>query len=132
MTDEDKNRLLIPAWKLVDLLEHPGVARKLYVFPADYARDRYPEVLFNEEIKGDLVGKYDPAESTLRVLVVAVNEAAFSRRADPASRPVTFFLDQDYLVCLWLVLRRIIGDRRRYEELLEKAEAQTQIDPFNR
>ena len=131
LVDEAKNRLEIPAWKLVDLLANPGAARRLYVFPRDYQQERYPEVVFNEERTGDLIAKYLPEESSLRVMVVAVSKDPGNHKARAASRPVTFYLDQDYLACLWLVLRRVTEDRQRYRELMERAEAQTDFDPFS-
>ena len=114
--DEQKNRLEIPAWKLLDLISHPDQSRKLYTFPAGYASEKYPEVVFNGATTHDLVGKYRPAESRLEV----VNQGGV----------VTFYLDQDYLVCLWIVLARAAADQRRYNDLFKEAEARVDYDPL--
>jgi len=128
IVDEAKNRLVIPAWKFVDLLANPDLTRRLYTFTAEYQRERYPEVVFNNESSGDLVAKFEPSDSSLRVMTVTGNNK--DQRSIANSRIVTFYLDQDYVVCLWLVLNRLISDRMRFDALLEQAEAQTELDPF--
>jgi hypothetical protein len=127
--DETKNRLEVPAWKLLDMLDHPGLSRKLYTFPAGYASERYPEVVFNGVTSHDLVGKYRPDESRLEVVNI-VPPKQVGARADKQGGIVTFYLDQDYLACLWIVLARVAADQRRYDDLFKEAEARVDYDPL--
>jgi len=129
IVDQGKNSLEMPAWKLLDLLNNPDMARKLFTITEDSLRERYPEVVCNLDKLGDLVAKFNPLESSLEVIIVASQEKK-SNRSVPVSRQVIFYLDQDYLACLWFVLKRLTEDRQRYREALEKAEAHIDIDPF--
>lgn len=129
IVDEAHNQLAMPAWKMLDLLEHPNKGRLLHKFSSEDQRNRYPEVVFNNESNGDLIAKYEPESSTLRVMVVAARGTT-SNKTSTLSSPAIFYLDQDYLVCLLIVLKRTVSDRRRYQDLLEAAEAQVDVDPF--
>jgi len=127
--DEDKNRLEVPDWKLLDLLSHPDQSRKLYTFPAGYASEKYPEVIFNGATTHDLVGKYRPAESRLEVVNIVPPKQS-GGKPDKQGGVVTFYLDQDYLACLWIVLARAAADQRRYNDLFKEAEARVDYDPL--
>lgn len=129
MIDEAKNRLVMPEWKLLDLLSHPDQSRKLYTFPAGYAGEKYPEVVFNGVTSHDLVGKYRPAESRLEVVNIVPPKMS-GGRPEKQGGVVTFYLDQDYLACLWIVLARVAADQRRYNDLFKEAEARVDYDPL--
>ena len=60
IVDDAKNRLEMPAWKLVDLLDHAGSSRKLYSFPGDHYREKSPTVVFNQDQTGQPVHPSPP------------------------------------------------------------------------
>jgi|GEM_PF-5328318 len=118
IVNDDKKRLFMPAWKLVDLIEHAGATRKVFTFPEYYNRERNPAVVFNQEAVGDVVGEFDPAQGLLTVMTFQ------GSAKKPTSGRTEFYLDPDYLLALWVVLKRTREDSRRYQELLEMAEAE--------
>jgi hypothetical protein len=127
--DEAKNCLEIPDWKLLDLLNNPDQSRKLYTFPADYVSSKYKEVVFNSVTTHDLVAKYRPRESQLEVVnIIPPKQAA--AKPNKQGGIVTFYLDQDYLACLWIVLARAAADQCRYDVLFKDAEARVDYDPL--
>jgi hypothetical protein len=129
IVDEAKNRLEMPDWKLLDLLNHSNQARRIYTFPANHLMDKYPEVIFNSSSVGDLVAKYRPEESVLEVINV-IPPKQKGAKLDKQGGIVKFYLDQDYLACLWIVLSRIASDLRRYNDLFKVVEAQLDYDPL--
>lgn len=129
IVDEAKNRLEMPDWKLLDLLEHSNQSRRIYTFPANHLADKYPEVIFNSGSVGDLVAKYRPAESVLEVINV-IPPKQKGAKSDKQGGITKFYLDQDYLACLWIVLARTASDLRRYNDLFKVAEAQLDYDPL--
>lgn len=129
IVDEEKNRLEIPDWKLLDLLDHSNESRLVYTFPVDHLTDKYPEVVFNNSSVGDLVVKYRPLESVLE-LVNVIPPKKKGGKVDKQGGIVKFYLDQDYLTCLWIFLARNARDLRRYNDLFKVAEAQLDYDPL--
>jgi hypothetical protein len=129
IVDEGKNRLEVPGWKLLDLLDNSNQSRRLFTFPADHMTDKYPEVVFNSASVGDLVAKYRAEESVLEVINI-MPPGKKGGKAEKQGGIVKFYLDQNYLICLWIVLARTASDLRRYNDLFKVAEAQLDYDPL--
>ncbi len=129
IVDEGKNRLEMPDWKLLDLLDNPDQSRRLYTFPVDHQTDKYPEVVFNGCYNGDVAAKYRPLESVLEVINIKPPKNKGDKLEKQGS-VVKFYLDQDYLTCLWIFLARNASDLRRYNDLFKVAEAQLDYDPL--
>ena len=115
--------LTLEAHKFVGLLEASGKSRRLHEITWQDARNPEIHFVFNNQTEGEVIGRFDPHSGCLHV-------ACCLEKGKSTACRTRFILDLDYLLCLYLVLKRLRADRERFARLLEVADATPAIDPF--
>lgn len=118
------HHLKVAADRFTALVEHNEQPRKLFAFPARGSRESIP-CAFNSNNTGDVIGQLQVESMKLDVAccqTVGIHSNMLDRSC--------FFLDPEYLLCLWLVLNRLKQDRARFSQLKSFAEATVTFNPF--
>jgi len=116
--------LTMQARKFEALIEHGGKNKLLGVIGAKNHDFASTTVELTTAIKkGEVIARYATKTSILHVAIL--NES--DREVGDAT---TFVLDGDSVVCVYLAVRRQRLDPYRLEQLLDKAETETEHDPF--
>lgn len=108
--------LTMESWKFVALLEKHDSARKL----ADLRelRRQEPETLFdfNQHKEGEVFAKLIAEKATLQVVCRSTKNNNIDGRAN-------FVVDIDYLLCIYIALKRLREDHERFIRLKEEADS---------
>lgn len=124
IVDPEGHYLKVEASRFVEMIDSFDQARRLHVFPPRGSREPVP-FAFNGNNKGEIIGRFLPGEMKLDV-VCCQGQGQYNNIHDRSF----FFLDPEYILCLWLVLDRLEKDRIRYEKLKQFAEARVEFNPF--
>lgn len=122
--DPKGHHLKIEAQCLVEMIDHWGESKRLFVFPKPGGREVF-ESSFNDRKEGEVIGKIT-TETMMLEVACCVGNGSILNVVDKAR----FYLDPEYLLCLWMVLTRTSSDEQRYRKLKAKAETFTDFDPF--
>jgi hypothetical protein len=115
--------LTLESWKFTLLLEQHEKPRKLADLKEVRRRDSDSLFAFNRHEQGEVLAQFDARESTLRVICRNTEKDAIDGRAD-------FLVDIDYLLCLYIALKRLREDHERFTRLKEEADATVDPDVF--
>lgn len=124
VVDPEGHYLKAAASRFVEMIDSFDQPRRLHVFPPRGSREPVT-FAFNNNSKGEIIGQFLPESFKLDV-VCCQGVGQFSNIHDRSF----FFLDPEYLLCLWLVLNRLGTDRIRFEKLKSIAEARVEFNPF--
>ena len=72
---------------------------------------------------GKVFGRYEAKQSRLHVALI-------SNKKPPVEKRSAFILDQDYLMCLYVVIKRLREDSEAYQRLQQQALVTTGDHPF--
>jgi hypothetical protein len=118
------HHLKVEAKPFVEMVSCMGESKRLFVFPKQGDREVI-ESSFNDRKEGEVIGKISSFPMVLEV-ACCVGNGSIKNVVDKAR----FYLEPEYLLCLWMVLNKIILDVERYQQLKAKAETFTGFDPF--
>jgi hypothetical protein len=125
VVDPKGHYLTVEADRFVEMLNADNQSRRLHVFPS--RGHRQPVTFaFNENTEGEIIGKFMPEVMKLDV-VCCQGQGQYSNVHDRS----WFYLDPEYLMCMWVVLCRLGDDRDRYKQQKSMAEARVEFDPFS-
>jgi len=122
--DPKGHHLKVEAKRFVEMVNDNGESKRLFAFPKQGDREVI-ESSFNDRKEGEVIGRISTSPMVLEV-ACCVGNGSTRNVVDKA----LFYLDPEYLLCLWMVLNRISADEQRYQKLKAKAEAFTDFDPF--
>jgi hypothetical protein len=123
IVNSDGNHLKFPSYKLLGLLENPETARLLHRFPKNNWKDSSDPFVFKNYQDGEVSACFDPAHCRIDVAHVLSSGNRANDRCE-------FYLEKEYLTCLFIVLARLRNDREHINQLLENAEGTLTFDPF--
>lgn len=124
LVDPKGHHLKVEASRFVEMIDSHDQPRRLQVFPPRGHRQPVP-FAFNDNSEGEIVGKFMPEQMKLDV-VCCQAQGQYSNVLDRA----WFYVDAEYLLCLWVVLCRLEQDKSKYTQLKSMAEATIAFDPF--
>lgn len=122
--DPDGHHLKVEAKRVVEMVRGSGETKRLFVFPKQGDRTVI-ESSFNDRKEGEVYGKI-----TMNPMVLEVACCTGTGGVRNVVDKAIFYLDPEYLLCLWSVLKRIDADEQRYRQLKAQAEMHTEFDPF--
>lgn len=117
------DHLKVEAYKFLGLLENPRTGRLLHEFDSRKWQSTSEPFVFKDHREGQVSGCFVPENCELEVAHV-LNKG---KRVNDRGR---FYLEREYLACLYLVLARLREDREQITRLLENAEGTLSFDPF--
>lgn len=117
-------------WKLLRLIDEHGKHIDLGLL--DWGKQWEPEPLleYSGSKMGNLYAVYHPLQSVLLVACQLTRKTKNDSVASDTYGKADFIIDQDYLVCLYLTIKQLRANKKRFDELREKAEARvvTNVD----
>jgi hypothetical protein len=119
----DSELLQFEDWRLPLLIEQHDREIMLGEFPKFNEKKDGHYLKYNELESGKVVGRYDAKNSCLHV-------ACFSTKKPPLVKRSTFILDQDFLMCLYVVIKGLREGQEEYQRLLQQALVATGDHPF--
>lgn len=123
VVDPKGHHLKVEAPRFVEMVDSHDQPRRLHVFPPRESRQPV-SFAFNANSKGEIIGKFLPEQ--MKIDVVCCQGQGPYNVYDRAF----FYLDPEYLMCLWVVLCRLEQDRNRFTQLKSFAEARVEFNPF--
>jgi len=124
LVDPKGHHLKVEASRFVEMVDSHDQPRRLHVFPPRGYRQPVP-FAFNDNTEGEIVGKFMPETMKFDVVCCQV-QGQYSNVHDRA----LFYVDAEYLLCLWVVLCRLEQDKTKYTQMKSMAEATIAFDPF--
>lgn len=124
LVDPKGHHLKVEASRFVEMVDSHDQPRRLHVFPPRGHRLPVP-FAFNDNSEGEIVGKFIPEQMKFDVVCCRV-QGQHSNVHDRA----WFYVDAEYLLCLWVVLCRLDQDKTKYTKMQSMAEATIAFDPF--
>lgn len=114
-------------WKFLQLIEGHGEFLSLGTLDARGGWLPEPLLKFNANKIGEVVAIYTAKDSTLHVVCkreVATTQGKTRKETPDRSE---FVIDQDYLTCLYITILQLREEKKRFQELRERAEAKTSM-----
>ncbi len=124
LVDPKGHHLKVEASRFVEMIDSHDQPRRLHVFPPRGSRQQVP-FAFNDNSEGEIVGKF-MQEKVKFDIVCCQTQGQYGNVNDRA----WFYVDVEYLLCLWVVLCRLEQDKGRYTQMKSMAEATIAFDPF--
>ncbi len=124
VVDPKGHHLKVEAKQFVEMINGWGESKRLFVIPKPGGREVF-ESIFNDRKEGEVIGKISTEPMMLEV-ACCVGNGSILNVVDKSR----FYIDPEYLLCLWMILNRIATDEQLYRQLKAKAETFTDFDPF--
>lgn len=123
LVNADGDHVKMEAYKFLGMLENPLDGRLLCRFHNKPWQSPSHPFVFKDYREGQVSGRFVPAQGRFDIAHVLEK----GNRTNDRSQ---FFLEREYLACLFVVLGRLREDREQITRLLENAEATETFDPF--
>lgn len=111
----DKDQLKLESHKFIALIEEAGTALRIHEFGKRSYQDPPEKFIFNNHTEGKVEALYRPDTSILQVI-------CYKKKDKGADENVVFILDSSYVVCLYIMLKKLKNDQIKFEMLKEKAD----------
>lgn len=121
IVNPDKDQIKMENWKFLLMIENPNKGYKLYNFDDGEHKNRYykqHKFIFNDLENGKIVGSLNPEKSQFQI--IKYDETIDEKHGVKA----IFKVDSTYLLCLYLVLKKLKEDKVRFTEYVENAEVE--------
>lgn len=124
LANHHKDCLRVEAWKFALLLESPKESKMLAQLERlDYREKRHPFV-FNKSTHGDVHAMFLPERSVIHVICKHEDVKKLDDKA-------TFYIEPDYALSLYLLLKRVRQDKEQFTRLWEEATTEPKDDLFD-
>lgn len=112
----EKDQIKFESWKFLLLIEEVGTPLLLHEFKKLSYKDPPEKFIFNNQSEGKVEGRYHPETASLQVI-------GYKKTPTPPDYNVTFLMDVSYIICLYIILKKLKNDQSKFEVLKEKAES---------
>ena len=111
----EKDQLRLESHKFLASIHEAGTALRIHEFRKRSYQDPPDKFIFNNHTEGKVEALYRPDTSILQVICYKKKEKG------PAENAV-FILDSSYVVCLYIMLKKLKSDQVKFEMLKENAD----------
>ncbi len=123
LVNDDGDHMKLEGYKFLGLLENPSTGRLLHKFEIRKWQSSNELFVFKDYREGRVSGRFLPEQCKVEV-------AHILDKGDRVNVRSWFYLEKEYLACLFVVLKRLREDREWVARLLEDADATETFDPF--
>ena len=127
MVSDDGNYVKMESWKFLKLLESSDTAFRLHEFVKRKVNTPDAPFEFSSNKEGFVFGKFNAEYSYIDLgcfLDADANPKGLKHKA-------TFFVDTNYVLCLYSILKRLDDDREQFKRQLDQAKSIMPVkDPF--